>query len=87
MKPMEAIIKQRLSHILHPLSIEVIDESHLHQGHMGARPEGETHFRIRCVSEAFNGKTRVEQHRLVNTALAQELETSIHALALELKGV
>jgi BolA family transcriptional regulator, general stress-responsive regulator len=79
-------IKLRLSEALSPNVLEVIDESHLHAGHMGARPSGETHFRVRCVSAAFKDKTRVEQHRLVNAALAHELSTSIHALALELKG-
>jgi BolA family transcriptional regulator, general stress-responsive regulator len=79
-------IKLRLSEALSPTVLEVIDESHLHAGHMGARPSGETHFRVRCVSAAFNGKSRVAQHRLVNEALAHELSTSIHALALELKG-
>ncbi len=80
-------IKQRLDNVLKPESLEVIDESHLHAGHMGARPQGETHFRIRCTSEAFNGKSRLEQHRLVNSALAEELATTVHALALELKSV
>ncbi len=84
---MADILKQRLNTVLQPTSLEVIDESHLHQGHMGARPEGETHFRIRCVSALFNGKTRLEQHRLVNSALAHELSTSIHALALELRAL
>lgn len=79
-------IKLRLSEALSPTVLEVIDESHLHAGHMGARPSGETHFRVLCVSVAFNGKSRVEQHRLVNAVLAHELSTSIHALALELKG-
>ncbi len=86
MKSMADLIKQRLNEILKPIMIEVTDESHLHAGHMGARPQGETHFRIKCMSEAFNGKTRLEQHRLINSALAHELATSIHALALELKG-
>ena len=79
-------IKKILNAEFNPLTIEVIDESHLHAGHMGSREGGETHFRIRCVSSDFNGKTRLEQHRLVNTALAHELNTSIHALALELKA-
>jgi BolA family transcriptional regulator, general stress-responsive regulator len=79
-------IKLRLNEALSPIMLEVIDESHLHAGHMGARPSGETHFRVLCTSAAFNGKSRVEQHRLVNKALAHELSTSIHALALELKG-
>ncbi len=80
-------IRQRLSDALHPLELDVIDESHFHAGHAGARDGGESHFRVRCTSAVFDGKTRVERHRIVNAALAEELQGSIHALALELKGV
>ncbi|OYW98568.1 MAG: BolA family transcriptional regulator, partial [Bosea sp. 32-68-6] len=58
------------------------DESHQHQGHGGWREGGETHFRVEIVSVAFAGKSRLERHRLVNGALAQELAESVHALAI-----
>ena len=57
-------------------------ESHQHQGHGGWREGGETHFRVEIVSVAFAGKSRLERHRLVNGALAQELAESVHALAI-----
>lgn len=66
-----------------PTILEVIDESHLHAGHAGARPEGETHYRVRIVAAAFAGKSRLERHRLVNAALAGEFETGLHALAID----
>ncbi len=66
-----------------PASLEVIDESHHHAGHAGARTDGESHFRVRIVSEAFRGKSRVEQHRMVNAALAEELKERVHALAIQ----
>jgi BolA protein len=34
------------------------------------------------VSEAFRGKSRIERHRMINTALASELKERVHALAI-----
>jgi len=65
-----------------PESLDVADESHLHEGHAGHRPGGETHFRVDIVSPAFEGKSRVERHRMINAALARELAGSVHALAI-----
>ena len=67
---------------LRPRTLDVIDESHLHAGHSGARPGGETHFRIDVVSAAFEGKSRVERHRIVNAVLADAFARGLHALAL-----
>ena len=66
-----------------PITLEVIDESYRHQGHAGARPDGESHFRVRIVAAAFKGKSRVEQHRMINQVLAAELRERVHALAIE----
>ena len=60
----------------------VEDESHLHAGHAGAAG-GAGHFRIRIVAEAFRGMSPVARHRLVYAALADMLESEIHALAIE----
>jgi BolA family transcriptional regulator, general stress-responsive regulator len=76
-------IEEKLRRELGPSHLEVIDESHQHAGHVGAHPNGESHFRIRIVSAAFSGKPRVQQHRMVNTALREELSTRVHALAIE----
>ncbi|GJE53993.1 MULTISPECIES: BolA family protein [Methylobacterium] len=76
-------IGQTLQAELTPSFLDVVDESHLHAGHSGARPEGETHFRLDVVSAAFEGKSRVERHRLVNGALAPAFERGLHALALK----
>ena len=66
-----------------PESLDVVDESHLHEGHSGHRPGGETHFRVYIVSPAFEGKSRVERHRMINETLAAELAGSVHALAIK----
>lgn len=66
--------------------LEVIDESHKHAGHVGARPEGETHFHINLTSSDLNGKNRVDRQRIVYRILADELAGPVHALSLTLKG-
>ena len=80
------IIINKLREAFTPESLEVQDESHLHEGHAGHRPGGETHFRVYIVSQAFQGKSRIERHRMINTALAGELAGSVHALAIHAKS-
>src|ERR1700759_4519612 len=75
-------ITNKLREAFSPESLEVQDESHLHEGHAGHRPGGESHFRIYIVSQAFKGKSRIDRHRMINAALATELAGSIHALAI-----
>ena len=75
-------IAAALAATLHPTRLEIIDESDRHAGHSGARPGGETHYRLDIVSEAFIGKNRVARHRLINAALAAEFASGLHALAI-----
>jgi BolA protein len=76
------LITEKLTKAFGPQSLRVVDESHLHEGHAGHRPGGETHFRVYIVSEAFRGKSRIDRHRAINAALAAELAGSVHALAI-----
>ncbi len=76
------IIRDNLTAAFSPQSLEVVDESHLHAGHGGARPGGETHFRVSVVSSAFDGQSRVTRQRAVYKALAAQMADQIHALAL-----
>ena len=55
----EATIRSKLTEAFAPNRLEIVDESHLHEGHVGARPEGQTHFRVEIVSAAFDGLSRV----------------------------
>ncbi len=75
-------IHAKLTAALHPTRLVIHDESHRHAGHAGARPEGETHFRIEIVSSAFTGESRVARQRRVYALLAEELSERVHALAL-----
>jgi len=79
-------ITEKLTAAFAPTALEVIDESHHHQGHGGWREGGETHFRVKLVSAAFAGKSRVERHRMVNQTLDAELKGRVHALAMETKA-
>ena len=76
-------ITEKITKALEPDQISVEDESHLHAGHIGARPEGETHFRLTVVSTKFEGLTLINCHRLINEALAKELQGPVHALAIK----
>ena len=82
-QPVKHTITNKLREAFTPESLDVIDESHLHEGHSGHRPGGETHFRVYIVSDAFEGKSRIERHRMINTTLAAELAGSVHALAIK----
>jgi len=75
-------ITEKLKATFSPDSLNVVDESHQHEGHSGHRPGGETHFRVFIVAPAFTGKTRLERHRMINQALATELAGRVHALAI-----
>ena len=75
-------IRQKLTQAFRPLRLDIVDESHKHKGHAGARPEGETHFRVEIVSASFAAQSRVARQRLVYAALAEELKDRVHALSL-----
>jgi BolA protein len=75
-------IRDKLTGRFSPTRLEIVDESHRHAGHAGARPEGETHFAVTIVAPAFKGLSRVARQRLVYEALADELASHIHALSL-----
>jgi BolA protein len=75
-------IRDKLTRAFRPAALSVVDESHLHAGHAGAREGGESHFRVEIVSEAFAGLSRIQRHRRVHEALAEELRSGVHALAV-----
>lgn len=67
---------------LKPQRLELVDESARHVGHAGARPEGESHFRLVIVAAAFTGRSRIERQRMVYEALGDLLRTDVHALSM-----
>ena len=78
-------MKKLLTEQFSPKLVSLIDESGRHEGHAGAQPGGETHYALKLVSSAFEGKSRVERQRLVYHALREEFDTGLHALSLDLK--
>jgi BolA protein len=82
---MVEIIRRKLEAAFDPQQLVVDDESHRHAGHAGARPGGETHFRVLLVSSVFRGVSRVERQRRVYDVLADEMKDRVHALALSVK--
>ena len=80
---MERAIHLKLNQAFAPVALDVEDESAKHAGHMGARAGGQTHFRVRIVSTAFAGLSRVARQRRVYAALGDEFAAGVHALALQ----
>jgi BolA protein len=76
-----AQIRSRLQEELEPEELDVVDDSHRHAGHAGAR-DGRGHFQVRILSRRFAGKRTVERHRMVYAALGSLMQTDIHALGL-----
>ncbi len=64
-----------------PDELEIKDDSHLHEGHAGAK-EGKGHFRVRIVSERFSNTRPIDRHRMVFQALGDMMDTDIHALSV-----
>jgi BolA protein len=78
-------IRERLQRDLSPLELDIVDESHKHAGHAGAR-DGRGHFRVRIVAAAFAGLPLIRRHQLVYGALADLMQSDIHALAMETRS-
>ena len=79
-----AAITERLTQMLSPSQLEVIDESAEHAGHAGANAEGfGSHVRVRIASPKFAGISRVAKHRLVYDAMQNFIDDGLHALAID----
>lgn len=78
-------INKKLTEGLTPSVLEVVDESSKHKGHGGWREGGETHFHVTVITDAFEGKSRVDRQRMVYALLADEMAERVHALALTTK--
>jgi BolA family transcriptional regulator, general stress-responsive regulator len=78
-------IRNKLA-VLHPLALELVDQSEAHRGHAGWRDGGETHFDLTVVSAEFAGKSRVQRQRLVLDALKGEFDAGLHALTIQARA-
>lgn len=72
----------RLLQVLQPEKLQIHDDSHQHAGHNDAAKAGGTHLRIEISSAHFTGKSRVQQHRMVQELLKSEFESGLHALQI-----
>ena len=91
--PVAAAIRTTLEAAFSPTALEVIDDSRKHAGHahVVSRPGvadgvGETHFKIKMVSPAFAGKSRIDRHRAINAALADAFAAGVHALSIDARA-
>ncbi|GJJ69670.1 BolA-like protein 1 [Entomortierella parvispora] len=85
--PVTSSIRNTLTELLQPQSLEIINDSSKHAHHSAMRgvSSKETHFRVNVVSEAFAGKSTMQRHRLIYGALSKDFEAGLHALSLNTK--
>ena len=76
-------IRIKLTAAFAPARLDVTDASWRHEGHAGARPEGESHFDVLIVSDVFRDLSRIERQRRINAALRDELAGPVHALSIK----
>lgn len=75
-------VERALREKLDPIHLEIVDDSDLHAGHPGATSGG-AHLRVLVVASCFEGRTLLEQHRLVYDCIEDLLGGSVHALGLK----
>lgn len=80
-------IEAKLRKAFDPVKLVIKDESAMHAGHAGAPEGGESHFAVEIHSKIFQGKNRVDCHRLVNDVLSEELKGRVHALRIIAKSI
>ncbi|TRM69451.1 bola-like protein-domain-containing protein [Schizophyllum amplum] len=87
--PVETAIRHKLAELLKPQTLAITNDSWKHQHHAPMRAagggNGETHFSIQVVSDAFRGKSTIQRHRMIHGALAEELAQGLHSISLNTK--
>lgn len=76
--PVQQRIYSKLTATFTPSFLQVQNESHMHSVPRGS----ETHFKVTVVSAAFDSLNLLARHRAINTALAEELQSGVHALSI-----
>ncbi len=76
-------MRSALAAAFSPTELDIVDESHLHHGHAGAAPGGETHYAVKIRAPALAAMTRLNRHRAVNDALKAEFAAGLHALHID----
>ncbi|KAI0344653.1 bola-like protein [Trametopsis cervina] len=87
--PVEVSIREKLTTLFHPSELIITNDSWQHRHHAAMRASGgangETHFSVNLVSDEFKGKTTIQRHRMIHTALSDEFAQGLHALSLKTK--
>ena len=86
MGPVAQYLETKLTEAFKPVSLEIVNESHLHAGHHGHDGSGETHLRIRIVADVFAGMNRVQRHREVYAIVQPKIDEGLHACAIEVRA-
>ncbi len=82
--PLKSTMEEKLRAAFSPTKLEIVDQSHMHEGHSGWREGGNSHFAVDICAAVFKGLSRIDRQRLVYTALKEELAGPVHALSLKI---
>ncbi len=80
---MEKLIKDKLS-VLKPQSLQITNDSHLHQGHSSSPNNGQSHFTLKIKADSISDKKLIEQHQIIKTLLKNEFNAGLHALSIKI---
>ena len=87
-----SLIREKLAP-LHPVTLDIVDDSASHAGHAGAADHAErtgahdgTHFVLTIVSPIFAGQSPVARHRMIYDLLGDLMKTRIHALKIDARA-
>jgi BolA family transcriptional regulator, general stress-responsive regulator len=78
-------VEQKIRAAIAPSSLAIVDQSHLHSGHAGDRPYGQSHYHAIITTSAFEGQNRVARQRMVYAALGSMVGNEVHALSMDLR--
>mmetsp|Transcript_28572 Transcript_28572/g.70714 ORF Transcript_28572/g.70714 Transcript_28572/m.70714 type:complete len:101 (-) Transcript_28572:310-612(-) len=83
--PVAQSIVKALEDNLTPTKLELVDDSAKHASHaaMKGKERSESHFKLKVVSEKFEGLNKVARHRLVYSLLDAQFKAGLHALNIE----
>jgi len=77
-------IEKKIKENLNPEILNIINNSHLHKGHMGDNGTNETHFKIEIRSSNLDNLNRIQAHRKINSLLREEFDQGLHALEIKI---
>lgn len=79
--PRITALKSKLNTTFNPSFLDIIDDSHLHVGHVGAE-DNKLHITIKIKAKALENLNRIQQHKMIYSSMSKEIESHFHAISI-----